>query len=164
MHLCTALSGGTSYNPSKKRNSSFFFSLKWPLAFLGLLSEDHPDVLARNDWRRSCVAWIFGYFPMNSMEFFLKISLIATSVPQFHPFPFAAVFKNFICWPLGLWDTMLSSEHSVVEHFGKSRVFLLKKNTAFFPDLDTTRLIAGLWGRCWGTHHLVSSFEAHFED
>lgn len=57
-----------------KKEKLLCFSLKWPLAFLRLLSEDHPVVLARNDQRRSRVAWIFVHFLMDSMEYFLTVS------------------------------------------------------------------------------------------
>lgn len=59
----------------QKRDPPLLFSpLECPLVFLWLLSEDHPVILAWNDWWRSRVAWIFVYFLINSMEFFLKVS------------------------------------------------------------------------------------------
>lgn len=57
-----------------------------------------------------------------------------------------------VCWQVRLYsNTMLSFGHSFVRHLEK--IILL--------DLW---LSARLWGSCWGTHYLVSSFEVHFED
>lgn len=73
--------------------------------------------------------------------------------------------KNILfCWLLRLWDTMLSSKHSFVDHLGKNCVFLLKK--PFFliwmghGCLLAVRQMLGdsppgeqLWSTLWGLNY-----------
>lgn len=154
----------------QKRETPLFF-LKWPLAFLGLLSEDHPVVLARNDRWRSWVAWTFMYFLVNSMEFFLKISQdYQKTVLQFHPFLFAVVLKenNFVCWLLWLW---CDDWHNFIvwtqfcRTFWQKVCFSFKKTFFFWSGRDTAvcwavRQMLGdsppgeqLWSTLWGLNY-----------
>lgn len=180
----------------KERDPSFLFPNAparhklSPLAFLRLLSEHRRVVLARNDRRRSQVAWIFVYFLPNSMEALLHFSQEYQKNPQqFHPFsrcggfnsiktlPFAAVLLlspsrgvERVKKEQSLLPVAIVPRHNVIVltqfcgTFWQKLGFGFFFSEHFFPDLDSTRLSAGLWGSCWETHHLVSSFEAHFED
>lgn len=97
--MCTALSGARvttrqkkSETPPSPPNAQARHKLS-PLAFLRLLSEHRRAALARNDRRRSQVAWIFVYIPTNSMEVFLPVSQEYPSPPKKKP-------NSFIHFPV----------------------------------------------------------------